>query len=136
MVIRKSAEIRGKGSRRIRTADLPVDPDTADEHLVLMHQLFAEYEVGHRAGKGTDREEDHAPRYPLRTMALTAVIGQQEGRTDLPYLGRRHYYTGCLRLNLKQLLYRRYHRHEVRVVHPLQNLLNKKNLLINKRQSS
>lgn len=96
--------------------------ETAEKHLVLMDQLFTEDEMGHRAGERAHCEQDHAPSDPLRPVTLAPVVRKQERGTDLADLRRWHYNTGGLWLNLEQLLDRRDHRDEVRVVHSLEDL--------------
>lgn len=84
-----------------------------------MDQLFAEDKMGHGAGERAHREQDHAPSHPLRPVTLAPVVREQQGRPDLTDLRRRHDDPGRLRLDLEELLDRRDHRDEVRVVHAL-----------------
>lgn len=112
------AKIRGNRMGVVWVATL----ETAEKHLVLMDQLFTEDEMGHRAGERAHCEQDHAPSDPLRPVTLAPVVRKQERGTDLADLRRWHYNTGGLWLNLEQLLDRRDHRDEVRVVHSLEDL--------------
>lgn len=55
-------------------------------------------------------------------MALTAIVRQQQRRSDLADFRRRHNDTCCLRLDLKEFLDGRDNGDKVRIVHTLQYL--------------
>lgn len=100
-----------------------VDVDHAVELLrILSYEMVAKNEVGQGTGERGSGEEYRTPADPLGTVSLASEVGHQEGRADLTDLGGRHYQTRGLRLDLKQLLYRRDHRNEVREVHSLEYL--------------
>lgn len=70
------AEIRRYRIRAVGPVALSAGLNTADQHLVLKNQLFAEDKVGYRAGERAHGEEDHAPGYPLGPVTLAAIVRQ------------------------------------------------------------
>lgn len=126
LLVEEPAQIGGHGTGDIGPVDLAAQRAPVEQQLVLLDQLVAEDEVGHGTGERAHGKEYHAPGYPLGPVALATVIRQQQGRADLADLRGRHYQTRRLRLDLEELLDRRDDRDEVREVHALENLLQKR----------